>query len=209
MHQIADKLWVGSADDFKQLDQFGTEWAILHAAKTQHKAMVGYTTNAAPQGAEYYSARRDKRLALNMIDAPKPEFFHKPMVDQGIAFIAEQLAALKDPDQCLIVCDKGQSRAPSMGMLYLAPTLPEDFEAAEAKYREICPQYAPATGIREFARANWTAYRGRNSETVDPKLDKARELLKAFATDLQTAPDKAVTNLLSGIARALEHAGAN
>ena len=62
--------------------------------------------------------------------------------------------------------------------------------------------------MREFARANWAAYRGRNSETSDPDLDKARELLKAFASDLTTAPDKAVTNLLSSIARALKHAGA-
>lgn len=208
MKQIADKLWVGSADDFKQLDAFGTEWAILHAAKTQHKAICGYTTNAAPKDAEYYSARRGKRLALNMIDAPKPEFFHKPMVDEGIAFIAEQLASIKDPDQVLIACDKGQSRAPSMGMLYLAPSLPEDFEAAEAEYRAICPQYQPANGIREFARANWAAYRTRKAtqqlETSDPDLDKARELYERFCETLKTDPKRARDELISSIVAAFK-----
>lgn len=110
MHQIAPRLWIGSAADFQQLDQFSTEWAILFAAKLPwHKEFVGYTTNAAPEGPEYYGARRGKRLALNMIDAPKPEFFHPGMIEVALTFIEEQLGSLKDPDQLLICCNQGQS----------------------------------------------------------------------------------------------------
>ena len=209
MHQISSKLWVGSDADFAQLDQYGTEWAIVHAAKTWHKTVCGYTTNAAPKDAEYYVALRGKRLALNLIDAPDPKFVPKELVDTALAFITANLAGLEGAEQLLIHCNQGHSRAPTLGMLYIASTLPEDFEAAEVEYRKLCPDYAPGNGMREFARANWAAYRGRNSETSDPDLDKARELVERFGQDITTAPDKAVTNLISSIACALKHAGAN
>ena len=211
MHKIAPSLWIGSDADFAQLDTYGTEWAVLHAAKIpHHRDFLGYKGNAAPKDdPEYLVARRGNRMALNLIDALDPKYIGKPMIDAGMAFIAEQLAALKEPNQLLINCNQGHSRAPTLGMLYLAPSLPEAFEAAEAEYKKLCPSYAPATGIREFARVNWAAYRGRNSETSDPDLDKARELVERFANDLIAEPEKAVSNLISSIARALKDAGAN
>lgn len=216
MKEIAPKLWVGADADFKELDQFGTEWAIVHAAKfPYHRDFVGYTTPAAPEGPYRLLMRKGKRLALNLIDGPDPKYVTKSMIDTAMAFIDEQLAALEGADQLLIHCNQGRSRAPTLGMLYLAPSLPESFEEAEAKYREIYPDYAPANGIREFARIHWRSYRNRKAtgatqkpETGDLELDKARELYERFADQTKSAPDKAVANLISSIACALKDAGA-
>lgn len=216
MHQIAPRLWIGSDDDFAQLDQYGTDWSVLHAAKVPfHRDFLGYKGNAAPkEHEEYLVARRGNRMALNLIDALDPKYIGKPMIDAAMTFIDEQLAALKEPNAVLVNCNQGHSRAPTLGMLYLAPTLPEAFEDAEAAFRKTCPSYKPATGIREFAKTHWKTYRNRGAtaatekpETGDANLDKARELVNAFADDLKAEPDKAVSNLISSIRAALESAG--
>lgn len=154
------------------------------------------------------SALRDKRAVLaSEIVQLERQLRHRK---ESISHVDATLRLL-DPS---IETDAipGQSRSTTLGLLHLAPTLPEDFEAAEAEYRKICPAYAPGAGMREYARLNWTLYRNRTAtqqpETSDPDLDKARELVERFGQDIATAPDKAVTNLISGIVRALKDAGA-
>lgn len=216
MLKVAPNIWVGSQADFAKLDEFGTEWAILHACKEpHHRAYVGYKGQSAPEGPEKLWARRDKRLALNMVDAPDPKYFPKVMVDAGLAFIDEQVPLLEGSDQLLIACNRGESRAPTMGMLWLAPSLPEEFEAAETEYLRLCPAYKPGLGMREFARIHWRWYRNRKAaaepqtgDEPDLAIDKATALLAAFGADLKDAPDRAVSNLISSIALALKDAGA-
>lgn len=214
MKQVAPKLWVGSDADFLALDQFGTEWAVVHAAKDRwHRAFVGYKTVSAPQGPEYYTALRGKRLALNMIDAPDPKYINKGMVDAALAFIDAQLTLLQGSDQLLVACNQGSSRAPTLAMLYLAPSLSPNFETAVKVFTDLYPDYRPGNGVREFARIHWSYYHNRKATSAAPApaasdwaLDKARELVSAFGSDLGTVPDKAVGNLISGIRAALLNA---
>lgn len=214
MKQIAPRLFVGSQTDFDGLDQFGTEWPIVFLAKDPwHRNLLDYKgPSCDPKHPEYLFARRDKRLYLNLVDAPDPKYFNKVAIDAAIRFIEEQLGALKETDaeNVLLCCNQGQSRSAGVGLLYLAPTLPEQFEAAEAEYRKVYPQYQPGNGMREFARIHWTAYRNRratgNRAETDPNLDKAQELWRAFATDFASDPNMARDRLVSGIRSALQAA---
>src|SRR5262245_29122461 len=134
MKEVAPKLWVGNQADAEQLDQFGSDWAIVFSAKEPwHRELLGYKTRGAPTDhAEYLWGVRGKRLYLNLIDAPDPKYVNRSMMDAAVAFIGNQLAIL-DPDKpeaVGIFCNQGQSRAPTLAMLYLAPSLPEDFERA-------------------------------------------------------------------------------
>jgi hypothetical protein len=219
MKQIAPRLHVGSQADFDALDVHGTEWPIVHCAKTPwHQSLLGYKGNCDPNHPEYLFARRGKRLYLNLVDVADPKYFNRDVLDAAVAFIEEQIAALKDtdPEAVLLCCNQGKSRAAMLGLIYLAPELPEDFAEAEAEYRKLYPEYAPANGAREFARIHWRHYRNRRAtqalekpENADPNLDKARELVKRFADELNTAPERAVHNLISSICVALKDAGAN
>ncbi len=215
MKQIAPKLFIGSQADFDQLNSpFLTEWAVLLSAKDPwHRQFVGYKTAGAPEGPERLWARRGKQLALNLIDGPDAKYVTKSMIDAGLAFIEEQLALLKDdqPEAVLIACNKGNSRAPTLGLLYLAPEMPESFEEAEVFYKtNHYPDYAPANGIREFARIHWRSYRNRksaqkpgNSAETDAALDTAQELWCRFATTFASDPSMARDNLIEGIRTAL------
>ena len=216
MKQVAPNIWVGSEADFKQLDQYGTEWAVLFGAKDPwHRQFVGYTGRSAPDGPERLWARRDKRMALNLIDGPDPKYVTRAMIDAGIAFLDEQVQAIEAPNQILIACNQGQSRAPTLAMLFLAPTLGPTFDEAEAKFRELYPEYAPNQGIRDFARIHWRHYHGRTA-TGEPKtpaetschVDTARKLWSAFCKNLESRPDEAVELHISSIVAALKNAGA-
>lgn len=166
MHLIAHKLWVGSKADFDDIDACGTSWHVVHAARDPwHREALGYTGRGAPKDhPEYLWARRGRRLMLNLVDAADPKYIGVELVDEAMRFIDEALGecAPKDcPDAVLICCNQGQSRGPTIGMLYLAPGLSAVFEEAEEAYRLLCPSYAPGDGMRSFAHANWVLYRGR------------------------------------------------
>lgn len=165
MKEISPKLWIGSQADFEQLDQFGTEWAIVHACKEpHHRLALGYSGRGAPaDDPEYLVAERGNRVMLNLIDAHDAKFVHKAMIDAAVKHIETHLA--KDAF-CMVHCNQGHSRSPTIGMLYLAPDLPEDFDEALAKFRVIYPDHNPATGMLQFARQNWEAYRNRRANQV-------------------------------------------
>lgn len=206
MLEVAPKLWIGSQADFDELDQFDTQWAIVHAARDPyHRQALGYTGRGAPKDdPEYLWAKRGKRLILNLIDGDDPKYVGKPLIDAAIRHIEESLAA---GEFVLVNCNKGCSRAPTIAMLYLAPTLPQDFEEAVAKFTEIYPTFAPAKGMREFARIHWSAYRNRKSaDPGDKNLDTAREIWCQFCDDLKCDPSTAQAKLIAAIQSALRTA---
>lgn len=96
---------------------------------------------------------------LNVVDTDDPRFFHKEMIDQTLDFIDEMYGS----DQNVLVhCNQGESRGPSIALLYMASrldALPTDsLEAAEGKFRLIYPNYHPKFGIREHLRLFWLQY---------------------------------------------------
>jgi hypothetical protein len=216
MKQVAPNVWVGSEADFKNLDMFGTEWPVLFCAKDPwHRGFVGYTGRSAPDGPERLSARRGNQLAINLVDTDDPKYVTRAMIDTALAFLDEMLGAVKLPNQVAIICNQGQSRSPTVAMLWLAPTLPPVFSEAEAKFRTLYPEYAPKAGVREFARIHWRHYHGRGA-TAQAKspaetgnhIDTAHKLWSAFCTNLESQPDKAVELFISSMVAALQEAGA-
>ena len=240
MHQIASKLWVGSQADFEALDVHGTTWSAVHACKEPyHRQALGYTGRSAPPDhPEYLWARRGNRLILNLIDGPDPKYVNRAMIDEALRFIDEQLELLRKGnghESLILHCNQGGSRAPTIGMLYLAPHLPENFADAEDQYRESCPSYAPGIGMREFARIYWNAYRARawdhrpgalhpitvrDGETLSEAaarifpdevtsaaaLAKGREIWHAFCECMKTDPALARDQLIKSLVQALSAA---
>ncbi len=121
---------------------------------------MGYTGRGAPKDhPEYLIARREHRLFLNLVDADDPKYISKEIVDAALAFVAE---AIKSGARVLIHCNLGESRGPSIGMLYLAARAGSissvDLLTAEVEFRRIYPSYNPKAGIRGFLAENWKTY---------------------------------------------------
>lgn len=165
MKEVFENLYCGSEQDYLNLEKeraYGNqdEWAVLHVAKEPfHRAFVGYTGRGAPKDSpDYLWAERGDRLALNIVDAPKAEFFDKHMIDKALDFIDEKLTAgLK----VLVHCNQGESRSPSICMLYLIKRdiiKGDTLEDCEAEFMKLYPEYIPGTGMRGFVKEHWKEY---------------------------------------------------
>lgn len=163
MIEVAPNLFVGNQLDYETKAK-GRDWNVVQACKEPyHRAAVGYKGMGAPRDhAEYlFCYRQDgdcRRLILNMVDAPKPEFFADAMIDEALSFMAK---SLEGGFKLLVHCNQGGSRAPSLALLYLRRTSAQwqamDFAEAEKALALLYPPYDPANGIRAYVERRWNA----------------------------------------------------
>ena len=160
MREVCNNLFCGSEDDFVMNPEC-REFAVLHACKEPyHRIYVGYTGRGCPKDSPHYywAYFGEGRLALNIVDAPKSEFFYKPMIDEGLDFIEKML---KEGYKVLVHCNQGESRAPSICLLYLIKhgiIKGETLEDCEAEFMKVYPEYNPGEGIRGFVKEHWKEY---------------------------------------------------
>lgn len=155
MTNIIDQLYVGNETAAPVARDKG--WPILTCCRSgpcSHRSMLGYTTQAAPPGDEYYFAQRGDWLALNLIDSEDPHFIPETIINKALAFIGEHHKAGK---HVLVHCNAGMSRSPSIMLMYLRSIgeMPYNFIHSERIFRTLYPKYQPAQGIRQYARAHW------------------------------------------------------
>jgi hypothetical protein len=165
MIEVHPSLFVGSETDEQQVrSQPG--WRFVHACKDPyHRQVLGYSGRAAPKNhPEYLIARRPERLILNLVDVDDPAYVAVEIIDAAMAFIGESLGAGR---KTLVHCNQGESRGPSIGLLYMAARtdrLPKtSLEAAEAEFRTLYTNYNPKPGIRGFLQIHWTEYMTRRT----------------------------------------------
>ena len=151
MTEIYKNLFIGNDKDCMAHD-----FATVHACKTCHKKSLGYT-NALPQTHPKYLVNENgTHIYLNMVDMLK-EFsaeFTNPMFKHAIDFIHHHIKDRK----ILIHCNQGVSRAPSVGLVYLASIgeLPnQSFDAAAMPFMKLYSDYIPGNGILLYLRRNW------------------------------------------------------
>lgn len=171
MIEVSPNLYVGSAADLIHVDDgnggIKDGWFVITAARDPwHRAALGYTGRGAPkEHHEYLMARRGNRLLMNLIDGADPAYVPDQLIDVALEDISVELAK---GNKVLIHCNKGESRAPTIAMLWLARNRSsmaasiaeyralDTPEAIIAKFKEIYPAYAPAEGMRLYAERRLT-----------------------------------------------------
>lgn len=156
MKEIYNNLFIGNEDDYnviKTIDGFNY---VLAAKEPFHRQMLGYTGRAAPKDhPEYLYGFRYNKIILNIVDAPKPEFFADKMIDAALLFIHSNIATHK----VAIICNQGKSRSAIIGLLYMIRhdliDLGNSFEECEKNYKMIYPDYEPLNGIREYVKQKY------------------------------------------------------
>ncbi len=163
MTQIYPKLFVGTESDYELHVRGRPGWAVVHACKEPYyRQLLGYTGRGAPKDSpEYLVARRGDRLYLNLVDTEDPAYVSDDIVRSALEFIREALATGKD---CLVHCNLGESRSPSLALLFLASigaipnaNLPE----AEVAFLKLYQAYRPKAGMRLYLAAHWAEYTHR------------------------------------------------
>jgi len=130
--------------------------AVVHACKEPcHRSAVGYSTRTIPSNhPNYLVLERGHHLYLNLIDPPQP-LFMMPSFEAFLKFVDREIAERP----VLIHCNQGESRAPSLTLLYMAKrlaTLPNDsYAVAATAFRQKCA-YNPGRGIETWLTTNWS-----------------------------------------------------
>lgn len=161
MEMVHENLFVSNQIDYENGTFNKEEWSVLLAAKEPfHRQALGYTGRAAAKDdPEYLYAKRDNKLILNLVDAPKSIFFDKGLIDLALNFIDKEL---KSGKKVLVVCNQGESRSTSLSLLYLVKNnliKGETLEDAEVEFLRLYPKYNPGTGMRGFVKENWESYK--------------------------------------------------
>lgn len=152
MHEVLPNLFFGN-ESACTVDSTG-QVAVVHACKHPcHRRAVGYTNSLPSSHPNYLVLEQDYHLFLNLIDPPAP-LFMLPSFDAFLAFMDKHIGERK----VIIHCNQGESRAPSLTLLYLAKRtdeLPNDsYEAAAQAFSKRHP-YKPGRGIQTWLSRHW------------------------------------------------------
>ncbi|MBN4079627.1 dual specificity protein phosphatase family protein [bacterium AH-315-C08] len=161
MTEIHPDLFIGNEADYESFVKHQEGWWVIHACKEPyHRKLLGYRGRGAPKNhPEYLIAERGRKLFLNLVDANDPAYIPKEIIDVSLHFIDK---GLQSGGRVLVHCNQGESRSPSIGLLYLAThttTISRTSLAeAETSFRQIYPAYNPKGGMRGFLMSHWNHY---------------------------------------------------
>ncbi len=153
----ATNLYIGSLIDLNKTNE--KEWAVIHATQTIHYRIFGWnrTTNKPDRDhPNYIYYEKDNKLSLNWVDgaAHLYKWSGTETFIKTLDFIDKWISK----KNVLIHCDQGQSRSPTLGLLYLAKrakTISNDsFATANEEFTQGYPYYLPG-GIGEYVKKNW------------------------------------------------------
>lgn len=160
MH-IFENVYCGNEFDANQVLN-SNDWVILHCCKDPfHKMMVGYSGNLQPNHPYYKYKIIGRRMALNLVDMDtfnsKYLEFNLEMFEAAFVF----LDSFKNNTNILIHCNQGESRGPSLTMLYLKHLnyfSGISFFSALEKFKILYPAYSPKQNIYQNIRLLWDRF---------------------------------------------------
>lgn len=147
MTEVYKNLYVGNLADYRATKP--GDWAYVHATQSvRPKDARGHS--------DYLMHKNENDLYLSWLDTASYDF--EPdgsrLFTKVLDFIQDKLATKK----VLVHCDVGESRSPTIALLYLAKRAHtisnESFDSARSDFAKIYPNYYPS-GIRIFVRTHW------------------------------------------------------
>lgn len=158
MIQLPDtKIFIGTINDLYQTND--QDWAFVHATQTIHYQIFGWnrTTNKPNKNhLNYIFYEKDNRLSLNWVDGAA-HLYNWSGIDTFIK-ILDFIEKWINQRKVFVHCDQGQSRSPTLGLLYLAKRLKtisnESFLSAKSDFIKMYPNYIPS-GIGEYVEQKW------------------------------------------------------
>lgn len=159
MIEIYKNIYIGDEQDYYSINDKKI-WAILHCCKHPfHCNFVGYKGKLPSSHPNYALKRMDNEMALNLVDMDRfsENFldFNKEMFEEAFAFLDEYR---KKGYNILIHCNQGESRGPSLGMLYVAKLGAfdySDFKESVEKFKRLYPKYNPKQNIYKTVCLLW------------------------------------------------------
>lgn len=143
--KVADRLYFGD----ESLCSNSNEISIVHACKNPCFAKVVLSERCNSN----LIYNRGHHLFLNMIDPDRPLFILRSF-ESFLQFVDIEIINM----DVVIHCNKGESRSPSLALLYMAKRLnllpTASYDSAATLFSNKFP-YNPSRGIKIWMRNNW------------------------------------------------------
>jgi hypothetical protein len=151
--EVYERVWVAGDQECRSGDG---EWAVVHACKSPcHQRAVGYRGSLPQSHPNYLALDQGWDLFLNLIDPRGPLF----MPASFITFLDFADVHWEAGRKLLIHCNQGESRAPSLALLFLAKNRSAldngSYLAARTQFEHLYPNYRPGSGIQVFLSTHW------------------------------------------------------
>jgi hypothetical protein len=129
----------------------------VHACKSPcHQRAVGYQGSLKNTHTHYLVMIDGPDLFMNIIDPPVPLFMPASFTS-FLSFANEQWLRGR---KLLIHCNQGESRAPSLALLFLAKCRSAlndaSYQSAREAFELRYPAYKPGLGIQKYLARSWS-----------------------------------------------------
>lgn len=155
MKKIIDRVFVGDQDDAPEaLKKDFSVASMTKEGPEGHRSILKYTTLGAPKGEDYYSVRRGKHFAANLIDVDDPTLVPEEVINSALLFIKEQY---DKGEKILIHCQQGRSRGPTTTLMFLRSIgeFPYSYRVSTKIFKSLYPNFDPGKGMDIYARTHW------------------------------------------------------
>jgi hypothetical protein len=158
MKRIGDlEIYVGTKEEYELARSKGMKIVCaLNRANghVTHQSVVGWSGRGCNRDNPYYLFKEtEEAIYLNMIDGDNPAYVSNEMIDPALGFIKR---ALGNEEEVFIYCSLGESRSPSIALMYLLENDLIDREDADKVFREnYYSEYKPKFGNLGYIQQRW------------------------------------------------------
>lgn len=156
MRKIIDRIYVGGDEGVEKAKERG--FSRLCACKDGpdgHRAMLGYTTLAAPHDAEYLFASRGHVGAMNVVDNDDVSMISDEVVRKALRWVKKEWDAGRT---IYFHCNHGHERGPVMAMMFMRTIgeMPYPFTVAKRIFHSLYERLdMRGSGMLYKARELW------------------------------------------------------
>ncbi|MBN2435097.1 MAG: dual specificity protein phosphatase family protein [Spirochaetes bacterium] len=118
-----------------------------------HQSVVGWCGRGCNKDNPYYLYKEtENAIFLNMIDGDNPDYVNDEMINASLNFINRHI----ESSSIFIYCSLGESRSPSIALMYMLEYGLISKENAIKNFRSnFYSQYAPKRGNLEYIKRRW------------------------------------------------------
>lgn len=151
-------IYVGTKEEYREAKEKGMKivCALNRASGyITHQSVVGWNGRGCnPDNPHYLFKEDESEIYLNMIDGDDPKYVNDKMINPTLNFIDKHI---KNNEEIFIYCSLGESRSPSIALMYLLENdlIEKSDNTIKIFKEEFYPYYNPKDGNLLYIKNRW------------------------------------------------------
>ncbi|MEA2015462.1 MAG: dual specificity protein phosphatase family protein [Actinomycetota bacterium] len=151
-------IYVGTKEEYQTARQKGMKIVCaLNRAKgyVSHQSVVGWSGKGCNKNNPHYLFKQQQNaIYLNMFDTNNPQHIKHEMINKTLSFMHNNL---QNNEKVFVYCSKGESRAPSIALMYMLEynLVDKNNKPLTTFKNKLYPAYKPKKGIYLYIKNRW------------------------------------------------------